>query len=138
MAAVMVVGALIFVLGIDLVKEALWDCRHRVTRFEYLTIASIMVVMTAKDFVAGVLFGIVVSCACSFSVCACGMNGLTVVDRLLLCGAEFAEEEYTGAAYGRECDVDREAAERAQGVHPRGVKADHRATAPRCAFSSIQ
>lgn len=30
-AAVMVVGALIFVLGIDLVKEALWDNRHRVT-----------------------------------------------------------------------------------------------------------
>ena len=30
--AVMVVGALIFVLGIDLVKEALWDTRHRVTR----------------------------------------------------------------------------------------------------------
>ena len=28
--AVMVVGALIFVLGIDLVKEALWDTRGRV------------------------------------------------------------------------------------------------------------
>ena len=28
----MVVGALIFVLGIDLVKEALWDTRHRVNR----------------------------------------------------------------------------------------------------------
>ena len=27
----MVVGALIFVLGIDLVKEALWDNRNRVT-----------------------------------------------------------------------------------------------------------
>ena len=27
----MVVGALIFVLGIDLVKEALWDNRHRVS-----------------------------------------------------------------------------------------------------------
>lgn len=31
--AVMVVGALIFVLGIDLVKEALWDTRHRVSRY---------------------------------------------------------------------------------------------------------
>ena len=30
LAAVMVVGALIFVLGLDLVKEALWDTRHRV------------------------------------------------------------------------------------------------------------
>ncbi|KAF5346205.1 hypothetical protein D9756_011137 [Leucocoprinus leucothites] len=59
---VMVVGALIYVLGIDLVKEALWDTRHRVSRTEYITIVSIMVVMTGWDFVIGVLFGIVVSC----------------------------------------------------------------------------
>ncbi len=77
----MVVGALIFVLGIDLVKEALWDTRHRVNRYwlwlwlavfdayqnvfprsEYITIASIMICMTVWDFVIGVLFGIVVSC----------------------------------------------------------------------------
>ncbi|KAI0337869.1 hypothetical protein BDW22DRAFT_1363648 [Trametopsis cervina] len=59
---VMVVGALIFVLGIDLVKEALWDTRHRVNRSEYITIASIMICMTVWDFVIGVLFGIIVSC----------------------------------------------------------------------------
>lgn len=59
---VMVVSSLIFVLGIDLVKEALWDTRHRVSRMEYITIVSIMVTMTAWDFVIGVLFGIVVSC----------------------------------------------------------------------------
>ncbi|KAH6901521.1 vacuole protein [Coprinopsis sp. MPI-PUGE-AT-0042] len=59
---VLVVGALIFVLGIDLVKEALWDTRHRVSRSEYVTILSIMVCMTVWDFVIGVLFGIVVSC----------------------------------------------------------------------------
>ncbi|OAX35963.1 hypothetical protein K503DRAFT_696020 [Rhizopogon vinicolor AM-OR11-026] len=59
---VMVVSALIFVLGFDLVKEALWDTRHRVSRMEYITIISIMVTMTAWDFVIGVLFGIVVSC----------------------------------------------------------------------------
>lgn len=75
----MVVGALIFVLGIDLVKEALWDTRHRVTwytfsiiyvfitlthfsRSEYITIVSIMVCMTVWDFVIGVLFGIIVCC----------------------------------------------------------------------------
>ncbi|KAJ7021466.1 sulfate transporter family-domain-containing protein [Mycena alexandri] len=58
---VMVVGALIFVLGIDLCKEALWDTRHRVSR-RYITIVSIMVCMTVWDFVIGVLFGIVVSC----------------------------------------------------------------------------
>ncbi|KAF9483648.1 sulfate anion transporter [Pholiota conissans] len=59
---VMVVGSLIFVLGIDLVKEALWDNRYRVTRFEYITIVSIMVCMTVWDFVVGVLFGIIVCC----------------------------------------------------------------------------
>ncbi len=58
----MLVGALIFVLGIDLVKEALWDTRHRVCTSEYITIASIMLCMTVWDFVTGVLFGIVVSC----------------------------------------------------------------------------
>lgn len=80
----MVVGALIFVLGIDLVKEALWDTRHRVNwsvnffersntylgtlRSEYVTIASIMICMTIWDFVIGVLFGIVMSCR-SHSTC---------------------------------------------------------------------
>ncbi|KAH9989296.1 sulfate transporter family-domain-containing protein [Russula vinacea] len=59
---VMVISALIFVLGIDLVKEALWDTRHRVSKPEYITIASIMVAMTTWDFVVGVLFGIVISC----------------------------------------------------------------------------
>ncbi|KAM6499690.1 Sulfate transporter family domain containing protein [Amanita muscaria] len=59
---VMVVGALIFVLGIDLVKEALWDTRHRTSTTEYLTILSIMVTMTVWDFVVGVLLGIVVCC----------------------------------------------------------------------------
>ncbi|KLO11977.1 sulfate anion transporter [Schizopora paradoxa] len=59
---VMLVGALIFVLGIDLVKEALWDTRQRVSWSEYLTIISIMVCMTLWDFVIGVLFGIVVCC----------------------------------------------------------------------------
>ena len=61
-AAIMEVGALIFVLGIDLVKEALWDTRHRTSRTEYITIVSIMICMTLWDFVVGVLFGIVVSC----------------------------------------------------------------------------
>lgn len=61
------VGALIFVLGIDLVKEALWDTRHRVSRYvelagfcrhllishrtEYITIVSIIIAMTVWDFV---------------------------------------------------------------------------------------
>lgn len=36
--AVMEVGALIFVLGIDLVKEAVWDTRNRASKSEYITI----------------------------------------------------------------------------------------------------
>lgn len=63
-SAVMIVGALIFVLGIDLVKEALWDNRHRASRSEYITIISIIVTMTVWDFVIGVLFGIIVCCMC--------------------------------------------------------------------------
>jgi len=58
----MLVGALIFVLGIDLVKEALWDTRKRVNKLEYFTIVSIMIAMTVWDFVFGVLFGIIASC----------------------------------------------------------------------------
>ncbi|KAG6917412.1 hypothetical protein DXG01_002681 [Tephrocybe rancida] len=59
---VMVVGSLIFVLGIDLVKEALWDTRHRTSRTEYITIVSIIIVMTVWDFVIGVTWGIIASC----------------------------------------------------------------------------
>ncbi|KAG8742408.1 hypothetical protein FRC10_001542 [Ceratobasidium sp. 414] len=59
---VMVVGALIFVLGIDLVKESVWDTRHRVSTSEYITIIAIMLCMSLYDFVIGVLFGIVLAC----------------------------------------------------------------------------
>ncbi|KAH9023183.1 sulfate transporter family-domain-containing protein [Lactarius pseudohatsudake] len=45
-----------------MVVKALWDTRHRVSKPEYITIASIMVAMTAWDFVIGVLFGIIISC----------------------------------------------------------------------------
>ncbi|KAG5634182.1 hypothetical protein H0H81_003025 [Sphagnurus paluster] len=101
----MVVGALIFVLGIDLVKEALWDTRHRTSRTEYVTIVSIVIVMTVWDFVAGVLFGIIASCALSPAcVHFCDPNdGHT---RLLLRGAEFAEAQYPRAPLGRDRDVD--------------------------------
>ncbi|KAJ1304059.1 hypothetical protein OPQ81_008466 [Rhizoctonia solani] len=59
---VMVVGALIFVLGLDLVKESVWDTRHRVSTSEYITIVAIMLCMSVYDFVIGVLFGIVLAC----------------------------------------------------------------------------
>jgi sulfate permease, SulP family len=35
---VLIVGTLIFMLGIELVKEALWDTFGRVHRLEYLTV----------------------------------------------------------------------------------------------------
>ena len=65
-SVIMLVGAPIFVLGIDLVKEAVWDTRKRVSKSEYLTIATIMVCMTLWD---RVLFGIVVCCESSFGMC---------------------------------------------------------------------
>ncbi|KAL1405410.1 hypothetical protein Q8F55_009041 [Vanrija albida] len=59
---VMVVGALIYVLGIDLVIEAVWDTRNRVNRMEYITIWVIMIGMTVFDFVIGLLIGIILAC----------------------------------------------------------------------------
>ncbi|KDN50869.1 hypothetical protein K437DRAFT_221770 [Tilletiaria anomala UBC 951] len=59
---VMIVGALIFVLGIDLVKEALWDTIGRVNHWEYFTICIIIIVMTLWDFVVGILAGIILAC----------------------------------------------------------------------------
>lgn len=59
---IMVVGALIFVLGIDLVREALWDTWSRVNRLEYITILIIVVASTLTDFVIGCLVGLALAC----------------------------------------------------------------------------
>ena len=78
---IMVVGALIFLLGLDLMREALYDTWGRVHRLEYLTVGStitplfpcrspdhlvqilaIVVTMGAYDFVVGILVGIVLAC----------------------------------------------------------------------------
>ncbi|KAI9827554.1 MAG: hypothetical protein M1832_004904 [Thelocarpon impressellum] len=59
---IMVVGALIFLLGIDLLREALYDTWGKVHRLEYLTIIAIVVTMGAWDFVIGILVGIVLAC----------------------------------------------------------------------------
>lgn len=58
----MVVGALIFHLGLDLLKEALYDTWHCVHYFEYLTICVIIFVMAVWGFVEGILVGIVMAC----------------------------------------------------------------------------
>lgn len=59
---IMVVGALIFFLGIDLMREALVDTWGKVHRLEYLTIIIIVVTMGAWDFVIGILVGILLAC----------------------------------------------------------------------------
>ncbi|CAG8559235.1 10880_t:CDS:10 [Paraglomus brasilianum] len=59
---VMVVGALIFHLGLDLMKEALIDTWGIVDRLEYLTIAAIVIAMAALGFVEGIFLGIIMAC----------------------------------------------------------------------------
>ncbi|TIB63823.1 hypothetical protein E3P78_01586 [Wallemia ichthyophaga] len=59
---VMAVGTLIFVLGIDLVKEAVWDTFGKVNKLEYFTMWAIIVSMTLFDFVFGVIIGIILAC----------------------------------------------------------------------------
>ncbi|CAZ82138.1 unnamed protein product [Tuber melanosporum] len=59
---VLVVGALIFLLGIELLREALYDTWGKLSRLEYLTICTIVVTMGAWDFVIGILIGIVLAC----------------------------------------------------------------------------
>lgn len=59
---VCVVGALIFLLGIDLLKEAVWDTWGKVSWVEYGTIWSIIIAATWHDFVVGLVVGIVLAC----------------------------------------------------------------------------
>ena len=64
---IMVVGALIFLLGIELLEEALVGTWGKVHRLEYLTILVIVVTMGVWDFVTGILLGIILA-ALSFVV----------------------------------------------------------------------
>ncbi|KAL4820737.1 sulfate transporter family-domain-containing protein [Aspergillus spinulosporus] len=59
---VMVVGALIFLLGIELMEEALVDTWGKLHRHEYLTVVIIVATMGVWDFVAGILVGIILAC----------------------------------------------------------------------------
>lgn len=59
---IMVVGALIFYLGIELLQEALWDTLGKMNKLEYLTVLAIVLTMGIYDFVGGVLVGIVLAC----------------------------------------------------------------------------
>jgi SulP family sulfate permease len=55
---VMMVGVLIFVLGFELVFEALWDPRKKLKALEYATVLVIVLVMGIYDFVIGIFVGI--------------------------------------------------------------------------------
>lgn len=58
---------LIYILGYDLLKEAVWDTYGRVSGFDYTVIWIIVVTMTYFDFVVGIGVGIVAACI-SFAV----------------------------------------------------------------------
>lgn len=79
---VMVVGSLIFLLGIELVQEAVIDVRGRVHPFEYFTIFAIIVFMSVWDFVIGIFIGIILACL-SFVV----MNSRRSAIRAILPGS---------------------------------------------------
>ena len=59
---VMVVGSLIFHLGLDLLKEALVDTWNAVHYLEYITILVIITCMAILGFVEGILVGIIMAC----------------------------------------------------------------------------
>lgn len=59
---VMVVGSLIFHLGLDLLKEALVDTWNSVHYLEYITICAIITCMALLGFVEGILVGIIMAC----------------------------------------------------------------------------
>ncbi|KAH6719167.1 sulfate transporter family protein-like protein [Leptodontidium sp. MPI-SDFR-AT-0119] len=54
----MMVGTLIFVLGLDLTTEALWLPRKKLKTLEYFTVVVIVVVMGTYDFVVGIAVGV--------------------------------------------------------------------------------
>jgi SulP family sulfate permease len=59
---VSLVGALIFMLGIELMEEAVWDTFGKCNKLEYLTIIAIVLIMGIYDFVVGILVGIIMAC----------------------------------------------------------------------------
>jgi SulP family sulfate permease len=59
---ILIVGTLIFMLGIEMVQEALWDTFGKLHRLEYLMVLAITAVMGFYDFVVGIVLGIVLAC----------------------------------------------------------------------------
>ncbi|KAJ6259454.1 hypothetical protein Dda_5091 [Drechslerella dactyloides] len=59
---VLVVASLIFMLGIELLREAVYDTWGKLHMFEYLTVCAIVFTMGAYDFVIGIFVGILLAC----------------------------------------------------------------------------
>ena len=57
-----IVGSLIFLLGYELLVEALWDTFDKLTKFEYITVLIIVLTMGVYDFVLGIVVGILIAC----------------------------------------------------------------------------
>lgn len=57
-----IVGSLIFLLGYELIIEALWDTLGKLNTFEYLTVVIIVFTMGIFDFVLGIIVGILIAC----------------------------------------------------------------------------
>ncbi|EEQ84954.2 sulfate transporter [Blastomyces dermatitidis ER-3] len=59
---IVVVGALIYMLGIELMEEALVGTWGKLHTLEYITVIIIVVTMGAWDFVIGIVIGIILAC----------------------------------------------------------------------------
>ncbi|SMN18097.1 similar to Saccharomyces cerevisiae YGR125W Putative protein of unknown function [Maudiozyma saulgeensis] len=57
-----IVASLIFLLGYELLVEAIWDTWDKLTMFEYLTVVIIVLTMGVFDFVLGIVVGILIAC----------------------------------------------------------------------------
>lgn len=57
-----VVGSLIFLLGYELLKEALMDTHNILSPFEHLTVLSIIITSAVFDFVMGIIVGLIIAC----------------------------------------------------------------------------
>ncbi|SCU94885.1 LAME_0F09780g1_1 [Lachancea meyersii CBS 8951] len=57
-----IVGSLIFLLGYELMKEALYDTWSKLNKFEYATVVVIVFTMGMFDFVLGIIVGILIAC----------------------------------------------------------------------------
>ncbi|ORX89223.1 hypothetical protein K493DRAFT_234296 [Basidiobolus meristosporus CBS 931.73] len=66
----MVVGGLIFHIGMELMKEGIWDPIGHVDILEYTTILTIVISMAIFGFIEGMFFGVVLACIFFVYLCS--------------------------------------------------------------------